>query len=109
MNSSIDIAALPMWVLVVGGIFGIAQLTFEIWVFVKMLKTPAEQLTLGGRKWLWGIIILFVNWIGAIIFLAAGRKPAVYVEVAPPVAAAAVRAETAADALYGARKDESGR
>jgi hypothetical protein len=108
MSSTIDLSTLPVWVLIVGGVVLVAQLTFEVWVLLKMLRTPSDQLTLGGMKWLWAIIILLVNWIGAIIFLVAGRKPAAAVE-ATPVRAAASRAETAADALYGARKDESQR
>jgi len=108
MSSSIDISTLPAWALVIGGVVGIAQLAFEIWTLVKMFQTPAEQLTLGGRKWLWAIIILLVNWIGAVIFLVAGRKPAAAVEV-PPATGAATRAEAAADALYGARNGESER
>lgn len=106
--ATIDISTLPVWLLVVGAVVGIAQLAFEIWTLVKMLQTPAEQLTLGGRKWLWAIIILAVNWIGAVIFLVAGRKPAAAVEVAQ-VTPAATRAEAAADALYGARKEDSDR
>jgi hypothetical protein len=93
-----------MWLLVVGGLLAIAQLTFEIWVFVRMVRTPAERVTLGGRKWLWGVIILLVNWIGAILFLVLGTTPAAAVEVTPQTAAS-TRAENAADTLYGARKD----
>jgi len=104
MNSSIDLSTVPVWLLAVGVLVAVAQVSFEIWVFLKMLKVPAEQVTLGGRKWLWGVIILVVNWIGAILFLVAGTTPAAVDEVAP-VIAASTRAEAAADALYGARKD----
>lgn len=98
--ATIDLSTLPMWVIVVGAVVGIAQIAFEIWVLVRMFKTPADQLTLGGRKWLWAIIILAINWIGGVIFLVAGRKP-VAVEEVRPTRAAASRAADAADELYG--------
>ena len=101
MQTNVPLSDIPTWLIVVGVVVGIAQITFEIWALVDMLKRPAEQLNLGGRKWLWAIIILFVNWIGAIVYLAAGRKPAPAVEVAPATAAGD-RASAAADALYGA-------
>jgi hypothetical protein len=104
MNSSVDLSTLPVWLLAIGGLVVLAQLSFEIWVLVTMVNTPSDQITLGGRKWLWAIIILLVNWIGAIIFLVAGRKPVAVAEAAP-VAAAATRAEAAADVLYGVRND----
>ena len=108
MNSSVDLSTLPVWLVAVLGVLIVAQLSFEIWVLVRMLNTPAEQITLGGRKWLWAIIILLINWIGAIIFLVAGRKPAEVADVAP-VTSAGTRAEAAADALYGARSESSQR
>lgn len=106
--ATIDISTLPVWVLVVGAVVGIAQIAFEIWVLVKMFQTPQERLTLGGRRWLWAIIILFVNWIGGILFLVAGRKPETVADVVSS-SPAATRAEAAADALYGARSEESAR
>jgi hypothetical protein len=106
--ATLDLSALPMWVIVVGAVIGIAQLVFEIWTLIKMLQVPEDRLTLGGRKWLWAIIILFLNWIGAILFWVVGRKPEQAVDMAP-AAPVASRAEAAADALYGARNDDSAR
>jgi hypothetical protein len=105
MQSSIPIEGLPTWVLVAGGMLAIAQISFEIWALVHMLRQPSERLNLGGRKWLWAIIILCVNFVGALIYFAAGRKPVAALEVAP-VAPVAQRAEAAVDALYGAREDD---
>ncbi|HEX9093094.1 MAG TPA: PLD nuclease N-terminal domain-containing protein [Coriobacteriia bacterium] len=100
MNTSLPISDVPAWVLVVGGVLVVAQLGFEVFALVHMLRRPADQLTLGGRKWLWAIIILFVNWIGAILYFVAGRKPAAAVEVAAATPIAD-RAAVAADSLYG--------
>jgi hypothetical protein len=74
-----------------------------------LFKTPDEQLAF-GKKWPWVLIILFVNLIGAIVFLAAGRKPAAAVDPMAAVAAApgapamADRAARAADVLYGSKE-----
>ena len=103
MNTSVPFDSMPAWLLVVGGVLVLVQLGLEIYALVDMLKRPAEQLALGGRKWLWAIIILGVNWVGAIVYLAAGRRAAPTVDVAPPVPAAE-RGESAADALYGPRE-----
>lgn len=42
---------------------------------VALVRTPAERLTLPRVAWV--IIILLGELIGAIVFLAAGRRPAV--------------------------------
>ncbi len=88
----------------------VVQIGVEVFALVKLFKTPDEQLLL-GKKWPWVIIILFVNLVGAIVFLAAGRKPAPAVD---PLSAAAAegapaagdRAARAADVLYGAKEGD---
>jgi hypothetical protein len=103
-STSIPLDAMPVWVLVVGGILAVAQLAFEVWALVDMLKRPSDQLALGGRKWLWAIIILFVNWLGAILYFAIGRKPAAATVAAPPMPSAD-NAASAVDSLYGAPRN----
>lgn len=106
MQTNIPMGDLPGWAL--PGIVALAavQLAVEIYAIVVMLRTPLERLVF-GKRWPWVVIILFVNLVGAIIFLAAGRKPlpavdplAVATSDAPP-AAPADRAARAADVLYG--------
>jgi hypothetical protein len=91
---------MPVWVWIALAVLGTAQVAFEMYALVDMLRRPGTELTLGGRKWLWAIIILLINWVGAILYLVAGRKPAAAVDVPPP-APTAERAASAADALYG--------
>jgi uncharacterized membrane protein YbhN (UPF0104 family) len=98
--TTVSLEGLPTWLLVVGGILAIAQMAFELWALVDMLKRPEDQLALGGRKWLWAIIILFVNWLGAILYFAIGRKPASGTVDAPPMPSAD-NASMAVDSLYG--------
>lgn len=102
--TSLSLSSVPTWVLVVGGVLVVAQLSFEILALVDMLRRPADQLALGGRKWLWAIIILFVNWLGAILYFAVGRKAAPAFESAF-TAPTADNASLALDSLYGTPKD----
>jgi hypothetical protein len=99
-STTLALETLPTWVLIVGGVLAVAQISFEIWALVDMLRRPADQLALGGRKWLWAIIILFVNWLGAILYFAVGRKAALADEGAVQAPSAEI-ASSAVDSLYG--------
>lgn len=105
MRTSVPLSSLPMWALVVLGVVALAQIAVELWALLDMLRTPADRLTLDGRKWLWAILILGVSWIGAIVYFAAGRKPAPAVESASS-AAASERSAAAMDSLYGKREGD---
>jgi len=90
------------WVVI--GIVGVFALVMVVIALLDLYKRPVEQVT-GGRKWVWLIVILFLNsGIGAVVYLLAGRKPAPAVE-APAGAPVTARADAAVDALYGQRKD----
>ncbi len=107
MNTQVSWGEIPGWLQIVVIVFVAVQLCVELYALVVMLRTPDERLVL-GKKWPWILIIVFVNFIGAIVFLAAGRKPAPAVDpliearsaAAPP----AGRAERAADVLYGSKE-----
>ena len=102
-----SLSDVPVWTLVLVGVLIVFQLVLEIYALVKLFKTPDERLVL-GNKWPWVAIIVLVNILGAIIFLAVGRKPAVMAESAPVAdgSAQADRAAKAADVLYGSREGE---
>jgi len=90
------------WVAI--AILGVFALVMVVIALLDLYKRPVEQVT-GGRKWVWLLVILFVNsGLGAIIYLLVGRKPTPAVDAAPSVPAAE-RAASAVDALYGAPKD----
>jgi hypothetical protein len=46
------------------------QLGLEIFALVDLVKTPKTR----GPKWVWALIILFVNMIGPIVYLTVGRE-----------------------------------
>ena len=111
MNSSIDVSAIPGWLQVVLVVLVAVQLGVEIFALVRLFRTPDEQLVL-GKKWPWVLIILFVNLIGAVVFLVAGRKPVAALDplAAPPADAPPAtpdRASRAADVLYGSRDGDA--
>jgi len=100
MNQN-GLADLPTNVLIAVGVLVVVQLTLQIIALVSLAKTPAERVTIGGKKWIWAVIILLGEIVGAIIWFVAGRTPAQAAEVVPGTATAD-RARNAADALYGA-------
>jgi hypothetical protein len=102
MQANFAFEATPTWVFSIAVPVVVAQLSFEIWALMDMLKRPADRLAFGGRKWLWAIIILGVNWLGAILYLAVGRTSGPAVDVAP-ASPVVDRAASAVDALYGGK------
>lgn len=101
-----DLLALPVPALFALGVLLVVQLVLQVYAIVDLVKRSADRLTL--PKWAWVAIIVFGEILGPIVYLVAGRKPALATDVASqrPVAA---RAANAADSLYGARKDVEGR
>ncbi len=105
MQTNIPLSDLPEWALPAIIVLAAVQLGLAIYALVVMVRTPEDQLVF-EKRWPWVVIILFVNLIGAIVFLAAGRKPA---KAADPLAASAAapvvpprkRADRAMDVLYG--------
>lgn len=106
MNTSVPLSELPVGVLVALGVFAVFQIGIEIYALVKMFQTPEDQLAF-GKRWVWVLIILFVNLIGAIIFLVAGRKPVMVAEPSSAQQAPVTdRARRATDVLYGGKDGE---
>ncbi len=106
MNNNVALSELPTGALIALGVYVVFQLGLEIYALVKMFQTPEDRL-LFGKRWPWVLIILFVNLIGAIVFLVAGRKPEIVVEpVGAQQAPVTDRARRATDVLYGGGNDE---
>jgi len=63
-------------------VLGVVQVTVEVVALVVLARTPRERVQMGVR-WPWVLIILLVNLIGAIVFLAVGRRPAPAADQAP--------------------------
>ena len=62
-----------------GGLFGIFMvlwlvgLVVTIWALVDAIRVPDDSMYRSGNKLVWVLVIVFLNWIGAIIYFAIGR------------------------------------
>lgn len=104
---SVSLSQFPVWALVAVGVLALASITLDVIALLDLYRRPTEQVVL-ANKWIWVAIVLLVsNGVGAVIYLAAGRKPAIIDTQAAKPASPSVRPENIADALYGPR-DETG-
>jgi NADH:ubiquinone oxidoreductase subunit 6 (subunit J) len=99
-----DLAALPLWVLVVVGVVGVAVFTLDVAALVDLYRRPVARVAL-GNKWVWVAIVVLINLVGSILYFAVGRKPAPPAEETAPPLSQRGNAESVADALYGSRKN----
>jgi hypothetical protein len=97
------LSSLPPAALTALGALAVLQIVLDVIALVDLHRRPTERVVF-TNKWVWVAIILLISTIGAIVYLAAGRRPAPAADVRPQSPARA-RAADAADLLYGARKD----
>ena len=64
------LSRLPTWVLVLIAIVACIQLALQIYALLDLSK---RDTVMGGRKWLWAVIIIAGNLLGAILYLGMGR------------------------------------
>jgi hypothetical protein len=95
------VSAVPVWGLVVLGGVIVVQITLDVISLLDLYRRPVEQVVF-ANKWIWVAVILLVSTVGAIIYLVAGRKPAILFE-GRPAPSPAVRTENVAETLYGPR------
>jgi hypothetical protein len=101
MDQVADMLGIPIWALV-----GFLALTVGVQL-IALVDLARRDRVLWDRKWIWALIILFVNsGLGAILWFALGRRvPQEDAADGPAAQAASVgkRAESAVDLLYGER------
>jgi hypothetical protein len=66
-----SLAELPRPALVALVALGVVQLTLQIVALVDLARRSAVN---GGRKWVWVVAAVFGGLIGAVVYLAIGRK-----------------------------------
>ena len=94
-----NLSTMPVPVLVLLGVLAAVEIGLDIVALVDLYRRPTERVV-GENKWLWLAIIVLVNLLGAIIYLAVGRKPARLDDtVASPSPPA--RTKDIVDSLYG--------
>lgn len=97
----LDLGSLPPAVLAVLGVLALLQLTLCAIALVDLARRPREAVVFGNR-WAWLAIIVLVNLIGAIVYLAIGRKQATpHDSLRIPPGLSATPSSSLADKLYG--------
>jgi hypothetical protein len=83
-------------------VLAVVAITLDVFALRDLYLRPASQVVF-ANKWIWVAIILLASSfsLGAIIYLAAGRRPAVLTDDAAPSESTSVRTQGVADALYG--------
>jgi hypothetical protein len=67
----------PMgWEWGIVGIFGllaVAALAMWVWALVDAIRVPDDTQYRSGTKLIWVLVIVLAQWVGAVIYLLAGR------------------------------------
>jgi hypothetical protein len=108
MKLHVDLSSLPAGVLVVLGLVLIAELALGVFALVDLVRRPRTGVVF-GNKWVWVAIIVLVNLVGPILYLAIGRKPGPPVDETPSVTAGGTTMRSVADELYGEPGDGDAR
>ena len=61
-DSQIWLLIIPLWLVQVG---------LMVFALVNLVKRPKVK---GGNKWLWAVLIVFVNIIGPLLYFVLGRE-----------------------------------
>lgn len=92
------LSAVPASILIVLGVLLVVEVALDIIALVDLYRRPRERVV-GENKWIWLVVIILVNLLGAIIYLAVGRKPAPARDATMRPSSA--RAGDIVDSLYG--------
>jgi uncharacterized membrane protein len=104
MQLSARLSDLSPALLVVLAVIALLELALDIVALVHLYRTPGDQVV-GGNKWIWVVIILVINLIGPVLYLAIGHKPAPVREA--PVDLPRGRIGDIVDSLYGPADDRA--
>ena len=108
-----QILDLPVWLLIILGVVLVVELAFLAVGVIAWARTPDDRMP-RPNKWVWLVLILFVQIIGPVAFLLVRRSEARYAAAAVeqpeslpgPRHAARNTASDTADLLYGPREDD---
>ncbi len=64
MDSQTILLLLPLFII---------QLGIMLFALVDLIRAKRVK---GGNKWVWGILIVFISYIGPILYFVAGREEA---------------------------------
>ena len=94
-----ELASLDTSVLILVAVVWLVQVALMLWALIDIVRRPSEEIR-GAMKWPWVLVVLFLNLVGPIIYLAVGRiVPSVPDSHGP--ALERDKTQRAVDALYG--------
>jgi hypothetical protein len=89
-------------VLIVLAAIALVEIGLDLVALVDLYRRPTPQVVI-GNKWIWVAIILLVNLLGPILYLAIGRKPAPATESSGAAGRPRKQVDNIVDTLYGTR------
>lgn len=89
-----ELSGLPGWAIGAFAVLLVVEVALWVVALTVLFRTPPQRLTL--PRWAWALIIVAVQILGAVVFLAAGRRPAEVDETGRSPASVA----SAVDMLY---------
>jgi hypothetical protein len=111
-ETSVGLGQVGTGALIALGAVAAIELAAIIWALIDIWAKRRAK----SQPWLWTIVVIVLNWIGVIIYAAAGRRPGV---MRPPERpqdpghpnaqdeqARSRRAQDAVNTLYGQEKQE---
>ncbi len=106
MHEVLDVfATWPVGAVVALVAYEVVVLALVAWALVDLAR---RDRVLGGRKWVWALVILFVSGgLGVLFYFLIGRKVSEAVAEPPrtPESADESRTQAAVDVLYGEEAD----
>ena len=108
MELATSLSAIPQPLLIVLAGIALLQVGLAVFALVDLYRRPGAQVVT-GNKWIWVAIIVLVNFLGAILYLAVGRKPAPSADVSAAERRPPEQVEKMVDSLYGDREPEDRR
>lgn len=70
-------------VIAVLAVLAVVEIALDVIALIDLYRRPVAQIVT-GNKWIWLAIILLVNILGAVAYLAIGRNAAVAASEKPP-------------------------
>lgn len=108
MKLASSLATIPTPLLIVLAVLAIVEIGLDLVALVDLYRRPTPQVVI-GNKWIWVAIILLVNLLGPILYLAIGRKAAPAIESSVAAGRPGKQVDNIIDSLYGTNDRKDGK
>jgi hypothetical protein len=100
MEPAASLSAISTPVLILLAALALVEIGLDVVALVDLYRRPTSQVAI-GNKWIWVVIILLVNLLGPILYLAIGRKPAPGTASFDSPGRSRKQVDSVVDSLYG--------